>query len=89
MSEAPLEGDSYEIVPVRRLSTTLNSSTSHEHNVRRFLQQSPLLALSSKLLSPACAHDLGNIATYFFVEKSFDLTPEYVLQWRHFWGAMA
>ena len=31
-----------------------------------FLQQSPLLALSSKFLSPSCAPDLGNIATCFF-----------------------
>ena len=31
-----------------------------------FLQQRPLLALSSKSLSPSCASDLGDIATFFF-----------------------
>ena len=41
-------------------------TTSHGHNVRRFLQQSHLLALSSKSLSPSCAPDLGDIATFFF-----------------------
>ena len=45
--------------------------SSHEHNVGLFLQQRPLLALSSRFLSPSCAPDLGNIATYFFYETIF------------------
>ena len=60
-----------------------SQSTSHGLRVRRFLQQSPLLALSSKFLSPSCAPDLGDIATYFFFIKYFDPISECVLQWRH------
>ena len=55
-------------------------TTSHGRRVRRFLQQSPVLALSSKILSPACAPDLKDIATYFFLKKYFDPISEYVLQ---------
>ena len=45
-----------------------------------FLQQSPLLALSSKFLSSSCAPDLGDIATYFFSKQYFYPIPEYVFQ---------
>ena len=44
------------------------------------------MALGNKFLSPTCAPDLGDIDTYFFLKKCFDLTSEYVLQWRHFLG---
>ena len=47
------------------------------------------MAPRNKFLSPTCAPDLGNIDTYFFFEKYFDLTSEYVLQWRHFWVLLA
>ena len=43
------------------------------------------MALGNKFLSPTCAPDLGDIDTYFFLKKYFDLISEYVLQWRHFW----
>ena len=48
-----------------------SQSTSCGTRVGRFLQQSPLLALSSKFLAASCAPDLGDIATYFFFEKIF------------------
>ena len=34
------------------------------------------MALSNKFLSPTCAPDLGDIATYFFLKKYFDPIPE-------------
>ena len=75
-----LEGD--DVCSVR------TDTTSHEHNVRRFLQQSPLLALSSKFLSPSCAPDLGDIATYFFFEKIFRSDTRICVTMTSFWGAM-
>jgi len=43
------------------------------------------MALRNKSLSPTCAPDLGDIGTYFFLKKYFDLISEYAIQWRHFW----
>ena len=43
------------------------------------------MALRNKFVSSTCAPDLGDIATYFFWKKYFDLISEYVLQWCHFW----
>ena len=58
------------------------TSTSHEHNARRFLQQSPLLALSSNILLPLHAPDLlRDIATYFFFEKIFRSDMRICMRW--------
>ena len=37
------------------------------------------MRLINKFLSPKCAHGLGDVDTYFFLKKKFDLRSECVL----------
>jgi len=63
-------------------------TTSRGTRVGWFLQQSPLLALSSKFLSASCAPDLGDIATYFFFEKIFRSDIRICVIMTSFWCVM-